>query len=594
MRLISLRSSDDSLFTPISFNLGLSVVLAEIRLPENRNLDTHNLGKSTVASLIDYCLLRGTSGFFLYDHPEKFDQLTFYLDISSTSGSYITVARTSGHPKIDIDIRDAPWAGAGEERTWTHTGLGLVAAKRILDGVLDFRAVEPWDYRAVTSYLLRSQRDYSDVFHLNKFRGRHREWKPFLAHLLGLDASQVTQLYDAEDKKSEIDAKAESLSRAVGHDDMDLSALNGLIEIRRREANQKRVDLDAFNLLPAEQASMKKLVDEIEVQLSAMNERQFYFAKEVERIQLALAEDRIHFDPKAASDLFHAAGISFPQDVKRSFDQLISFNKSLTKERETQLRQRLAELEMEGAELTAAIAEKNVERTTRLSRLRSTDSLAKFKQLNSELVKVEADLVALESRRAILEQIRELRHESRGLGEQISKLQNGIEEDLDKKSSDPGSLYSQISRYFDEIVYEVVNQHALLSATANQAGHLDFNATVLSPEGTSTSAGRGASYSKLLCIAFDLAVLRSYLGTKFPRFVVHDGVFEALDPRKKESLLRVYRRYASLGLQPVITTIDEDLSQSVGNAEDAIHEADIVALLHDEDDSGRLFKFGPY
>lgn len=594
MRLISLRSSDESLFSPISFNSGLSVILAEIRLPENRNLDTHNLGKSTVASLIDYCLLRGPSGFFLYDHPEKFDQLTFYLDFSSTSGSHITVARTSAHPKVDIDIRDTPWTGEPEERTWAHTGLGLAAAKRILDGVLDFRVLEPWDYRAITSYLLRSQHDYSDVFHLNKFRGKHREWKPFLAHILGLDAGQVAQLYKAEEKKSEIDSKVESLSKTAGHDDTNLSVLNGLIEIRRREANQKRSDLDAFNLLPAEQTSMKKLVDEIEVQLSAMSERQYYLSKEVERIHLALAEDRINFDPKAASELFQAAGVAFPEDVKKNFDQLISFNKSLTKEREAQLRQRLAELETESSELAATIIEKNGERTTHLSRLRGTDALAKFKELNADLVKVQADLVALESRRAILEQIRELRHESRGLGEQISQLQNGIEEDLDKKSSDPDSVYSQISRYFDEIVFEVVNQHALLSATANQAGHLDFKATVLSPEGTSTSAGRGASYAKLLCIAFDLAVLRGYLGTKFPRFVVHDGVFEALDPRKKENLLRIYRRYASLGLQPVITTIDEDLSQPVGDETDVIHDADIVALLHDEDDSGRLFKFGPY
>ena len=36
-----------------------AVVLAEIRVPENRQLDTHNLGKSTVGELIDFCLLKG-------------------------------------------------------------------------------------------------------------------------------------------------------------------------------------------------------------------------------------------------------------------------------------------------------------------------------------------------------------------------------------------------------------------------------------------------------------------------------------------------------------------------------------------------------
>jgi len=32
---------------------GLSAVLAEIRIPENRELDTHNLGKTTIGALID-------------------------------------------------------------------------------------------------------------------------------------------------------------------------------------------------------------------------------------------------------------------------------------------------------------------------------------------------------------------------------------------------------------------------------------------------------------------------------------------------------------------------------------------------------------
>ena len=594
MRLVRLSASDDSVFSPVTFNEGLSVILAEIRLPQNKGLDTHNLGKSTVAALVDYCLLRGASGFFLYDHPQKFAPLTFYLDVAVAPDVYITIARTSAHSKIDIDIRHDSWTGEAADRIWTHTGLSLASAKRILDGTLDFRALGRWTYRDITSYLLRSQGDYGDVFHLKKFRGVHRDWKPFLAPLLGLDADQVSELYDVEEAKKNIDSKVGSLTKVVGTVDADLSVLNGLIDIRRREANQKRSELEAFNLLPAEHAAMKTLIEEVEVELGSLTERQYYLTKEIERIRLALEGERIHFDPKSAEDLFGAAGIAFPKDVKRSFDQLISFNRALTMEREAQLRERLAELEVESRDLPSAIAEKNQERTSHLSLLRDTDSLAKYKRLNAELVKVEADLVALESRRVILEQVRDLRHESRVLGAVISKLQGGVEEDLISKSGDSESLYSKIGQYFDEIVFEVVSQHALLSVKTNRAGHLEFQATILSPEGISTSAGRGASYSKLLCIAFDLAVLRGYLGTKFPRFVVHDGVFEALDPRKKENLLRVYRRYASLGLQPVISTIDEDLSRPVGPEADAVQESDVVALLHDENDSGRLFKFGAY
>ena len=39
------------MFEPVDFVQGLNVVMAEIRLPENRNKDTHNLGKTTLGRI---------------------------------------------------------------------------------------------------------------------------------------------------------------------------------------------------------------------------------------------------------------------------------------------------------------------------------------------------------------------------------------------------------------------------------------------------------------------------------------------------------------------------------------------------------------
>jgi len=129
-----------------------------------------------------------------------------------------------------------------------------------------------------------------------------------------------------------------------------------------------------------------------------------------------------------------------------------------------------------------------------------------------------------------------------------------------------------------------------LSVTSNQLGHLDFKAEILDESGNTTSADLGHTYRKLLCMAFDLAVLRAGIDDKFPRFVYHDGAFESLDDRKRENLLEVIRRYADLGLQPIITLIDSDLPTRAGAGEDVFAESDVVVRLHDEGDLGRLFK----
>ena len=110
----------------------------------------------------------------------------------------------------------------------------------------------------------------------------------------------------------------------------------------------------------------------------------------------------------------------------------------------------------------------------------------------------------------------------------------------------------------------MIDRKALLSVSPNQSGHLEFKAEILDESGNATSADLGHTYRKLLCIAFDMAVLRAHLDDKFPRFVYHDGVFESLDDRKKENLLAVIRRYADLGVQPVITLIDSDLPARAG------------------------------
>jgi uncharacterized protein YydD (DUF2326 family) len=206
------------------------------------------------------------------------------------------------------------------------------------------------------------------------------------------------------------------------------------------------------------------------------------------------------------------------------------------------------------------------------------------------MVTLRADITSLERQRGFLHRLQELRAEIRSLSEEREHLQTQIEVDVEKHNSDQDSLFSIIRVFFSEIVEEVINRKALLSVSPNKEGHLEFRAEILDESGNATSADLGHTYRKLLCIAFDMAVLRAHIDDRFPRFVYHDGVFESLDDRKKENLLSVIRRYAELGLQTVITLIDSDLPTR--SLEDGVVFAsgEIVLLLHDENKQGRLFK----
>src|SRR5579863_1392275 len=95
MMLSKLYSNKPELFEPVDFMRGLNVVMAEIRLPENRKKDTHNLGKTTLGRLLDFGFLLGRDNkFFLFKHEELFIDYVFFLEIELLDASFLTIKRS--------------------------------------------------------------------------------------------------------------------------------------------------------------------------------------------------------------------------------------------------------------------------------------------------------------------------------------------------------------------------------------------------------------------------------------------------------------------------------------------------------------------
>jgi uncharacterized protein YydD (DUF2326 family) len=331
------------------------------------------------------------------------------------------------------------------------------------------------------------------------------------------------------------------------------------------------------------------LVDDIDERIATLNAERYSLNQNRKKILTSLEEDQILFNPEEAQRLFEEVGVLFNGQIKKDFQQLIAFNRAITDERRSYLQEERAEIEAELKHINAELNTLGKKRSDMLSFLSSTDIFGKYKQLTDELVTLRADITSLERQRGFLHRLQDLRTEIRNLIEERGHLQTQIEADVERQNSDQGSLFSAIRLFFSEIVEEVIDRKALLSVSPNQVGHLEFRAEILDASGNATSADLGHTYRKLLCIAFDLAVLRAHLDDKFSRFVYHDGVFESLDNRKKENLLAVIRRYADLGLQPVVTLIDSDLPVRTNN-EPVFTDSEIILTLHDEGVEGRLFK----
>lgn len=593
MKLSRLYSNKPDLFDPVEFVQGLNVVMAEIRLPENRSKDTHNLGKTTLGRLLDFGFLaKRDPKFFLFKHSDVFKEFIFFLEIELEDASFVTIRRSVKEAtKISFKRHQAGHQDlSGLALTeWDHVNMPFERARELLDGVLDWRAIKPWAYRKGLGYLLRSQDDFRDVFHLRKFAAAHSDWKPFLAHVLGFDAQLIVEHYEKEEQLSKKQAIAQTIKNELGGSIEDISKIEGILLLKQKEAEKKQTLLDAFDFRTQDKDSTKQLVDDIDVKIASLNAERYSYNQNKKKIISSLEEDQILFNPDEAQRLFEETGVLFKGQIKKDFQQLIDFNRAITDERRGYLQEEREEVEVELKRINAELNFLGKKRSEMLSFLSETDIFGKYKQVSDEMVILRADITSLERQRGFLHRLQELRKEIRALTEERGNLQARIEANVEKQNSDQDSLFSAIRVFFNEIVEEVIDRKALLSVSPNQLGHLEFKAEILDESGNATSADLGHTYRKLLCIAFDLAVLRAHLDEKYPRFVYHDGVFESLDDRKKENLLAIIRRYAELGLQPIITLIDSDLP--VRDAEQPVFSSDeIVITLHDEGEQGRIFK----
>ncbi len=594
MKLSRLYSNKPGLFEPVEFVQGLNVVLAEIRLPENRNKDTHNLGKTLLGRLLDFVFLaKRDPRFFLFKHLNIFQEFVFFLEIELEDASFVTIRRgVEDATKISFKKHAASHQDLSilPITSWDHQDVPFDRARDLLDGLLDWRSLKPWSFRKGLGYLLRSQDDFREVFQLRKFMGAHSDWKPFLALVLGFNAQLITQYYEKEKKLSEKHVTEQTIKNELGGSIEDISKIEGILLLKQKDSEKKQKTLDAFDFRAQDKDRIKQLVDDIDERIAALNDERYSLNLNRKKILASLEDDQILFNPDEAERLFKEAGILFTGQIKKDFQQLIAFNRAITEERQGYLQEERTEIEAKLKLVSSELNELGKKRSDMLSFLSDTDIISKYKKVSDEMVTIRAEIKSLERQRDFLHRLQELRTDIRGLTEELGHLQTQIEANVERQNSDQESLFSAIRLFFSEIVEEVIDRKALLSVSPNKDGHLEFKAEILDESGNATSADLGYTYRKLLCIAFDMAVLRAHIDDKFPRFAYHDGVFESLDDRKKENLLAVIRRYAELGLQPVISLIDSDLPLR-GKAESPVFdESEIVLRLHDENDQGRLFK----
>jgi uncharacterized protein YydD (DUF2326 family) len=574
----------------IHFGDSLSVILAEVKKPEEIKKDSHNLGKSSLIELIDFLLLKRIDKNHIYKkHSAKFKGYVFFLEIKNNSGQYLTISRGVDDANY-VHIKSSPNSiNYILSNSFISTRHGLEEAKKIVEKFAGFDVLPEYSYRDTLTYFLRSQKDYQEVFQLSKNqKSKDIDWKPLIFEMLGFQSSPLVAKYQLDDEKKDLKTSLKRQESKPGFKTTETDKIKGLIQIKTNEKLAVESKLDDFNFEEAEMTIKKELATDIEMEVNILNTKEYDLALEEERLKVSL-DRKIEFDLSRCEQIFKESKLYFGDQLKKDYDQLIEFNNKVVLERHKLLKERQKEIYEELDAVKANLKELNSSRTKLLAFLKEGDSFKKFKNYQKNLEVINSEISKLNEHLGRIDQIETLSTEIDDIGKKIKSLQKDISQTLKKGEND---LYSNIRLTFSEIIKEVLNQPGIISIGLNTSGNVYFEANVQDAEKLEiTEQGKGTTYKKILCAAFDLAILVNYSKKSFYRFVYHDGVFEGLDNRMKTRFYECVKRISTENdLQYIFTAIQDDMIKDKAGKMVAHPELQIAMRLNDSGSEGKLYK----
>ena len=132
----------------------------------------------------------------------------------------------------------------------------------------------------------------------------------------------------------------------------------------------------------------------------------------------------------------------------------------------------------------------------------------------------------------------------------------------------------------------VLTYPAIISISKNTNNNVEYSYKV-----GETRKGDGNTYKKMLCVAFDLAILAEYSTESYFKFVYHDDVFSNQENKIRVKLLNLLRAYCTkFNIQYILSIIKDDLPRDENDNPIMFTDDEIVMELHDKNNEGKLFK----
>jgi len=582
-------------FHNAEFNLGLNVIFADVKAKSSPT-SSHSIGKTKFVKLLDFLLLKKIlpKKHFLTSTKQsdsgtlKFNGYEFYLEILSNTGKFLTIKRTVVESsKISLKFSDKSVNGFDIPLSWDFENITIDEAMKKLNEFLefDFFKLNPeLDYRDLINYSLRvpDDGDYADVFKLSKFTFDEKKWKTFMFSLLGFDNSSVIEKYRVEEEIKQKEKVIKEQEEGFNISSNQKDEIEGFLQVLTKSKAEKIRELDSLNFYNQDDRLIIELVDEIETKISELNKLSYNLQFEVRKITESLKSE-FSFDFNLVKEIFGQVQLHFPDQLAKSYEDLIEFNKQITVERRELLKDTLVKKTEELKEVQISLLNLNKEKEKYRDVIQDNSIIKKLKEYQNDLISVEHDIARHESQLDSIKIIESKKSEIEKLSDELKMAVQKLSAILDNTSSN--QKYIRVRNYFSEFAQTILNYPAIISLSKNTHNNIEYGYRV-----GETKKGDGNTYRKMLCVAFDLAILSEYSSESYFKFVYHDDVFSNQENKIRVRLLNLIREYCTkYNIQYILSIIKDDLPRDQNGRPIMFSNDEIIMELHDKDDSGKLF-----
>ncbi|TGN13455.1 DUF2326 domain-containing protein [Leptospira bandrabouensis] len=613
MKLSKLYSNKP--FQNIKFNTNqnkVNIIIGDSKKKETEK-DQHNLGKSRILILIDFLLLKKKhSDLFLFTTKSKKDEnqqrsesnldkskikadlekgsllfqgYEFFLEILLNTGNYLVIKRTIDNPtKISFKHIENTDDSFVCHSVWDEENVPIEKAKERLNELLNFDFSRKFhiDFRKLVNYSLRMQGDYdyqrNSIFQLSKFKGKDKDWKPLMFALLGFNNDIPLRKYNLENKILEYRNLVREQKNTFDIDPTEVDSLVGQKQVKEQEYSELQNEIENFNFYNQDREIIDNLVGNLENNISALNSKLYNVEYDISKLNQSI-KNGFSFDTEKIKTLFEEFNVFFPNQLLKSYEQLVDFNKRITQERNEQIRDSLSKKQLEVNKITDELMSLNAEREKYRDILNDIAIIKKYKEYQKKIVKLETELLQIQTK---LDSIQKIEAKDIEIKATIGKELEGVIEQLKItiSSTEKNEKYTQIRKLFSDITRKITHSPAYISMALNQNSNIEFECKY-----ENSAKDEGTTYYKLLCIAFDIAIQSVYSSESYFRFIFHDDAFANLANTRRIDLLKTVREYSNkYNIQYVFSIIKDDIPPDFTYDDD-----EVILELHDKNDSGKLF-----